>query len=44
MQSFVEQNRDVYDYVILNPKLGRSSAVEPFEQLSEMAQELAVEE
>ncbi len=44
VQNFVEQNRDNYEHVIVNPKLGQSSAVEPFDRLLEMARELAVQE
>jgi hypothetical protein len=44
VERFVNQYRDRYEFVMINPELGQPSAVEPFERLLDMARELAGEE
>lgn len=44
VERFVGQHRDSFEYVVVNPKLGLRSPIEPFEQLLEMARGLAVED
>ena len=43
VEQFVEHHRDFYKWVVVNPKLGLRSGMEPFEQLVGMARNLAVE-
>jgi hypothetical protein len=44
VEHFVEEHRDFYEYVVVNPELGGRAALEPFERLLDMARELAVED
>jgi hypothetical protein len=44
VERFVEEHRAFYQWVVVNPKLGLRSGMEPFEQLVSMARSLAVEE
>jgi len=44
VERFVEKHRDFYKWVVVNPKLGLRSGMEPFEKLVDMAQSLAVQE
>ncbi len=44
VEAFVERYRDFYTWVVVNPRLGLRSGMEPFEQLSQMARSLAVQE
>lgn len=44
VEEFVEQHRDFYEWVVVNPRLGQRSGMEPFGQLVEMARSLVVEE
>lgn len=44
VERFVEQHRDFYDWVVVNPKLGLRSGMEPFGDLVNMARNLAVED
>ena len=44
VERFVEEHRDFYTWVVVNPKLGLRSGMEPFESLTDMARKLAVEE
>jgi hypothetical protein len=43
VERFVEEHRDFYQWVVVNPKLGLRSGMEPFERLVDMARSLAVE-
>jgi hypothetical protein len=42
VERFVEEHRDFYRWVVINPKLGLRSGMEPFERLVDMARNLAV--
>jgi hypothetical protein len=42
VERFVEKHRDFYKWVVVNPKLGLRSSMEPFEQLVDMARSLAL--
>lgn len=44
VERFVEQHRDFYQWVFINPRLGVGSGMEPFGELVNMARSLAVEE
>jgi len=44
VERFVEQYRNFYVWVVVNPQLGLRSYMEPFERLLNMARRLAVEE
>ncbi len=44
VERFVEQHRDFYQWVFINPRLGVGSGMEPFESLTGMARSLAAEE
>lgn len=44
VERFVEEHRDFYEWVVVNPSLGLRSSMEPFEWLVDMARDLAVEE